>query len=125
MKIKDIKEFEVYDRKHRKDIVGCYILIKVYSANKEKQIIRVINNFDWYHIDILKVFTDEELVNFGIKECKCECLGGGNLKIDTEEHIVYFWDKSEQFGEAPTNTVETILKKVFSDFEIKNKNPWY
>lgn len=49
--------------------------------------------------------------------------GGGKIKIIPEEKLVFVWDKSSRYGEAPLDVVRGILEEYFKGYEVIQGQP--
>jgi len=92
-----------------------YIVVLLSDDNEEKIIVRADKRHEW-HRDIL-FELQREVRQFGLR---AQCLGGGYIRVSSEQKAIRIWDYSSDFGREPNRELTAaMLRGAFPDFKIE------
>ncbi|XP_076458713.1 14 kDa phosphohistidine phosphatase-like [Babylonia areolata] len=93
-----------------------YILCKIYEGNNMQDFKLIVRGkaAALFHSDIYDRL-DASLEAEGIN---CECVGGGKIKHNPDEHSIEVFGKSQAYGKANHATTASLLEESFEAYSI-------
>jgi len=77
-----------------------------------------------YHTDIKDKVLErllklsESAANGALPECSTKVLGGGTIFHDSENKIIKVYGESQGYGKADHATAVSLLKKMYTDYDV-------
>lgn len=98
------------------DVAQKYVLVSAKDAEGQEHACLWGSPTAEWHKDIVLEMEGSGLTILNIE-------GGGRVHYLPEAQVLYVWDKSTRFGEAPVERVLAILEEAFPGHAIRTEEP--
>ncbi|MDB5265660.1 MAG: 14 kDa phosphohistidine phosphatase isoform [Parcubacteria group bacterium] len=92
------------------DVSQKYILVSVAGTGGKTLFLWGNPNAEW-HKDIV-----EEISESGLEIVSVD--GGGRVLLQSKDKMIYFWGKSDRFGNADAGIIQGLLEVEYPGYEV-------